>query len=343
MSGIKNNIVRLLTYLICTCVLWSCGDSDTFTIEGTVDGNATINLRFIYYTNGTLVKGLTAARDGKFEYKGVSTTPTVVEILDNDYRLMGRVYVTNGDRIECHLTRNAPNAINVTGNEISERWAEFLNKNANLLESSDANLIIEKYITEHPDDIVSTLLMITSYDASNDAYRADSIMSIINPEVRPSVMVEGFNALLQRLVTSTATEPVSPISGISMRDSLIEFNPAAKKISIIVLSDAESGRRDSIVPALKRLHRKSLRSKLQIGDVCLDRDTATWHQSVRPDSAGWPQIWVAGALASPGIDRLGISRLPYFIVTDSTGNQVLRTPSIKRVESFVDGLISDNK
>ena len=333
-------ISRLMVSVVCVAAIWSCGDSDSFTIEGTVDGNATLNLRFIYYTNGSLVKGLTAARDGKFEYKGVALNPCVVEILDNDFRPMGRVYVSNGDRIECHLTRNAPEKIQVSGNEISERWAKFLNDNADRLTSAGGNDAIEEYVRKNPSDIVSTLLMLTSYDASSDALRADSIMSSINPEMRPSLLVDNFNSLLQRLVSSVSTDTIAPISCLNMRDSLVDFNPSAKALSLIVISDASSGRSDSIVPVLGRLYRRSSRPSLQLADISVDKDTMSWHKSVRPDSASWPQLWVAGSLASPGIDRLGVPALPYFIVTDSAGVQLLRTPSVKRAEAFVDSCIN---
>ena len=105
------------------------------------------------------------------------------------FRPMGRVYASNGDRIECHLTRNAPEKIQVSGNEISERWAKFLNDNADRLTSAGGNDAIEEYVRKNPSDIVSTLLMLTSYDASSDALRADSIMSSINPEMRPSLLL----------------------------------------------------------------------------------------------------------------------------------------------------------
>ena len=340
MARLNHKLSRILSSIVCSLLLWGCGDSESFTIEGTVEGNATLNLRFLYYTNNTLVRGLTAARDGKFEYKGVATSPTILEILDNDYRLMGRLYVVNGERIECHLTRNAPNAIKVSGSEISERWADFLNKNNEALSTAKANEIIEQYVSDNADDIVSTLLLLTSYDASSDALRADSIMSSLNPEVRPSTLVAGFNALLQRLVSDTATQPISPISCLNMRDSLVEVTASSRPLSLIVLSDNMSGRKDSIVPALKRLNSTSKRKTLQIIDVSLDKDTVSWHMSVRPDSAGWRQLWVAGSLASPGIERLGVPDVPYFIVTDSTGTQLLRTSSISRAEAFADSCIT---
>lgn len=327
--------------MIVACLTAGCGDSDSFTIEGTVDGNANINLRFVYYANGALVKGLTAAREGKFEYKGVSPNPTIVEILDNDYRVMGRVYISNGDHIECHLIRNAPNDITVSGNDVSERWASFLNKNSSQLASAQANEAIEKYVASNPDDIVSTLLMVTSYNASTDAYRADSVMEMISTNARPAVLVDGFNSLLQRLVDESTVGNLAPITTLNKRDSLIDINPADAPYSLIVLSDKNSGRQDSIVAALKRLNRRSLRKSLQLADIALDRDTTTWRNSVRPDSATWSQVWVAGSLASPGIDRLGVTRLPYFIVTDSSGRQLLRTNSVRRAETFIDSCITD--
>ncbi len=341
MPANNHRLLRMMATIVCAIMFWSCGDSETFTIEGTVDGNATINLRFVYYTNGTLTKGVTAARDGKFEYKGVAPIPTIVEILDNDYRLIGELYVANGDRIECKLTRNAPNSIEVSGSDISERWARFLKANDEKLSSPSANAVIEDYVARNPSDIVSTLLMLTSYDASANALRADSVMSTINPDVRPGHLVDGFNTMLQRLVASTATEAVSPIPGINMRDSLVEINPADRPLTLIVISDNKGpGRSDSIVPALKRLGRKALRPSLQIADISVDRDTTAWHNSVRTDSASWKRIWVAGSLASPGIERLGVPQLPYFIVSDSTGSQLLRTPSVGRAEAFVDSCIN---
>lgn len=326
-----------------TLILSSCGDSDSFTIEGTVEENPSMNLRFIYQNNSALQKGITAVRDGKFEFKGVASNPTIVEILDNDFRPLGRVYIKNGQQIKCKLTRGNPFAISVSGDETSSRWASFLNANRQtLLDGSPAttNLLIEKYVGDHPEDIVSTLLMLTSYDASADALRADSVMSSIDIEARPSSLVDGFNSLLQRLVSETASRPVAPIPFYNMRDSLVDFRPSAKPLSLLALSNNSSGRADSIVPALKRLSRKSLRPKLQIVDFSTDKDTIAWHRSIRPDSASWQQGWAPGAIASPGINRLGIPAVPYFIVIDSAGNQLLRSRSISIAEAYIDSCLS---
>lgn len=336
-------IIRILLVYVCMTAIWSCGDSESFTIEGTVDGNVTLNLRFIYQTGNGLARGITAARDGKFEFKGSSSVPTIVEILDNDYRPLGRVYTVNGDRIECQLVRNSPYKISVKGNETSERWARFVNANAERLSSDDSNTTIEEYVSSHPDDIVSTLLMLTSYDASSNALRADSIMASIDPSVRPGALTDGFNYLLQRIVTSRSGEAITAIDGFNMNDSLATFLPSDRPMSLIAVGQHKGGDKDSVSAALRRLNRRELRSKLQICDISTDRDTESWRRSARADSADWTKLWVFGSIASPGLEELGIPKLPYFIVTDSAGTQLLRTPSISRAEAYVDSCLTEKK
>ena len=341
----KLNLIfaRAAVLFYAICFLWSCGDSDTFTIQGTVDGNPTMNLRYIYFANHTLQSGITAARQGKFEFKGSATEPAVLEILDNDYRPMARLYVVNGDRIECRITRNNPYLLEVNGSDVNSRWAAFLRQNAEKLSGSGANSVIEKYVAANPDDLVSTLLMVTSYDASRDGLRADSIITMINQDVRPASLVDGFNAMLQRLVAHTVNDPVQPITFLNRRDSLVDFRPSARRLSLLALTDATSGRNDSILPALKRLSRKSLRRDVQIAELSADRDTLTWRNDIRNDSAAWKQGWVAGSISAPGIDRLGIPSVPYFIVVDSSGCQKLRTPSVTDAEQYIDSCVTVNR
>lgn len=336
-------MARFIAAVVVVVTLGGCGDDETFTIEGTIEGNPTMNMRFVYYANNTLNRGLTAAREGKFEFKGVAPVPAIVEILDNEYRLLGRLYAVNGDRIECRLTRGRPHDIKVNGSETSERWANVLAENAEALAGPGRNEVVERYVAANPSDVVSMLLMLTEYDASRDALRADSVLSSIAQEARPSTLVDGFNAMLQRLVAHTATEKVAVIPYFNVRDSLVSFRPSARPWSLVVLSDSKTGRSDSIVPALRKLSRKALRPKLQVAEFSMDRDTLSWRRDIRNDSAAWSQGWVPGSIASAGIERLGIPSLPYFIVVDSTGRQALRTSSVTEAEEFVGRCLEEKK
>ena len=97
--------------------LSGCGNSDSFHIEGTIEGAPTMNLRVAYYGDGALKMGVTAVLDGKFKYDGASSEPTLVEIMDNDYRTLAWLYAANGDELECTLQRNNPYAVTVSGSD----------------------------------------------------------------------------------------------------------------------------------------------------------------------------------------------------------------------------------
>lgn len=333
---------KLLIVPVLLLAMASCGDSESFTVKGVIEGLPTMNVRYVYFANGRVNRGVTASREGKFEIKASAPAPTILEICDNDYRPMARLYVVNGDNLECELIRERPYQLKVEGNDISERWAKYLNENLKILTKSaeDANAAVEKYVLQKPDDVLSTLLLLTVYDATSNALHADSLMTSINQQCRPAILVDGFNALLQRLVDQSTSEAVVAVPYYGKNDSLLCFSPAASPWSLIVISDEQSPRNDSIVPALRRLGKGSLRSKLQIVELSMDPDTVTWRKSIAADSASWRQGWVAAAVASPGIDRLGVPSFPYFIVTDSTGAQQFRGRSVSIAEQFINSLKS---
>lgn len=327
--------------------LSGCGNSDSFHIEGTIEGAPTMNLRVAYYGDGALKMGVTAVLDGKFKYDGASSEPTLVEIMDNDYRTLAWLYAANGDELECTLRRNNPYAVTVSGSDDAARFAQALSDNAEALQGASwqrRNSVISSYVAGHSDDVVSTLMLITAYDSAHDPYGADSLMAVIAAEARPAALVSGYSYLLGSVVGARDARRVLPIHYVARADSMATFDPSRQRYALLALSDKECGRPDSIVPALRRLARRMSRGRFAIVDFTLDADTSMWHRTVRTDSATWRQGWCAAALASPGIDRLAVPSLPYFVVVDSAGCRLFGTPSVTAAERYLnDKIIPDIK
>lgn len=329
--------------LICfiSPLLSSCGDDETFRVEGSIAGSPTMNLRVAYYGNGGMQMAITAAREGKFEFTGSSQQPTLVEIMDNDYRPIGRLYAVNGDELSCRLNRANPFDITVSGSDIARRYADAMRDKAETMQRgswSQRNDIIAGYIAANPTDIVSTLLLLTAYDSAHDPFGADSLMTAISPEARPATLTDSYNFLLHRLVSEREGNRVMPIRYVTHADSMTTFNPSQQAYALLALSDKDCGRTDSIVPALRRLSRNLQKGHFTIVDFSLDPDTIIWHRTIKPDSASWRQGWCAAAIASPGIERLAAPSLPYFVVVDSAGSRVFGSPSVLETEKF----LSDN-
>ena len=123
---------------------------------------------------------------------------------------------------------------------------------------------------------------------------------------------------------------------MARNDTVTTFSPRKHRLSLLVFSDENSGRADSIVPALRRLRKAHTDKALGIIDISLDTDTLAWQSSTRNDTATWDAAWGTGGIASAALRPLAIPRLPYFIVTDSVGSQIYRGASISQALKKID-------
>lgn len=334
----KTILIALITLL--ATVISGCSGPDSFEVKGHVKGDATINLRALYYVDGALQSSIFPADRGSFSFKGRAPEGAVVEILDNDYRLLGRFYAENGDEIDVTIDPKSPAAMKVEkGNEAAIRWAQWLNANAKILDGRNSkaiNALVAKYVKAHPQDIVSTLIVTTVYDASADPEGASKLLSSIAPEARPTALTDAFATLLTYADTSAGKRRVSPLTLMAQGDTVTTFSPRKHRLSLLVFSDENSGRADSIVPALRRLRKAHTDKALGIIDISLDTDTLAWQSSTRNDTATWDAAWGTGGIASAALRPLAIPRLPYFIVTDSVGSQIYRGASISQTLKKID-------
>lgn len=316
-----------------TVMLAACSGKREFNVSGTVEGGRTMNLRFVFVGDDNLNNVLTAARDGKFEFRGQAPDEgTLVEVLDNDYRALAYFYVRNGDKIGLDIKPGSQAASMATGNKVMDRWNEWQKKNTKVVASTDGkvrNAAVAAYVNAHPDDIVSALLMATYYDAAIDPAGANRLLGKIRPEARPSTVTS------LRLIAADLRDKngnynrVVPVRYHSSKtDTTAIFKPRDNRRTLMAFTMGPEGR-DTIVSILRELYRDKVKG-VEIIDFRFDADTLTWKRDLRRDSVKWTSAWMPQATSAPGLDRLGITSLPCFIVADSTGRQLYHGPGITR-------------
>ncbi|MCM1066159.1 MAG: hypothetical protein NC418_01130 [Muribaculaceae bacterium] len=334
-----NRSLRAIILLLLTALIaGSCSDDEQFRVNGTIEGKPTMNLRAGYYADGVYRTLITGVREGEFEFFASASQPTLLEITDYDYRPIGRLYVVNGETYTINIDQAKPFAVEADGSDVNSRWSAFLRSNADELER-DANPVVARYIKENPADVVSTLLLLTAYDSSRSPVEADSLMDYITAEARPSSLTEGYNYLMQRLITADAHGPVKPVKYIGTDGSLSSFDPTQSPVSLIAVSSAGDIRTDSVLPVLRRLSTRHRASAPGVLDISLDPDTVAWKKSIAADSASWHQGWAPGGLAAMSVEPLGVPSVPYFVVCDSTAGQIYRGVSARRAAEVVDSLL----
>lgn len=325
-------LLRLSLIFMFAVMLAACGDSNKFKIHGTVANNATLNLRIVYFGDDNINNVLTAARDGVFEFEGSASKGQLLEVLDNDYRVLAHLYVQDGDEINLKIDASNPMHYTATGSAVNEAWTKWQADNMKTLDTRNAKAIndaVARYVKAHPDDVLSTLLMLTEFRADADPVQAQNLLASIKVEARPTYLVEGWVANVARAGEKMAKTKVLPIIYFNMKDTLETYSPKKQNYTLLAFTDDNSGRRDSIIAKMREIANKyPNRRRLAIMDFSLDNDTFTWRRNVRADSVSWTSAWAGGSVAAAGVERLGITSLPFFIVADSAGTQLYRGTSI---------------
>ncbi len=332
-------ITGIIAAMLAGIAIWSCSGPTSFKIKGELTDGANINLYVKYYGAHAVRNGVMAAREGKFEAEFSSPDPTIVEILDNEYNVLARMFVQNGDEMNVTIDRANPSASKVAGNEINQRWSELINSNATLLSSADSkdiNSMIEEYITANPSDPVGALMFAEFYDSSSDPVHAMEVMEMIDMEARPAGVLDPYATMVSHFANPDSYGTVQPINyREAQSDSVLTFRTADKKVSLISLSNENSKRSDSIVPGLKKIVKDFPSKHLQVIDFVLYADTNAFKRLTYRDSATWTQAWLPGGILGKGIEGLAIPDMPYFIVTDSAGHQLYRGTSIQEASDKI--------
>lgn len=326
-------IIAVLSLSVSGC------SSDGFHVEGKIAGAGRQNLRAVYYADGAMRMIPAMVENGSFAFDGRASEPALVELYTSDRTLVGRFVVKNGENIRCEFDRKNPWLMTIEGNELSGRWAEFLRDNARLLSEgsrADVNALVANYVERNSDDPLSSLLLLTLYDAGADPTGAAGLLAKTDPDSRPHSLLEGYEHLLAVVNDSLAAAPVGPMRVYSVHDSMMTFRPSKRGVTLISLSTAATGRSDSIVKRLKTLSEGGKSGSVSILDLSLDADTVAWRESIAADSARWTQAWAPGGLGAAAVEPLAVSRVPYFIVTDSAGCQLYRGGSLAAATSAVE-------
>ncbi len=333
------NFLRLSVLIITFCAMMSaCDDEPQFRISGTVDGLGTRRVTMAYPADGVLHTVTVTAIDGKFSLTGSSRDYTMVELLSPQGKVFSRIPVKNGQNIKCELDIDDPYKLELKGSKPAEQWAEFLTKNHDLLTDGTPEMInqaVEEYVTANKSNLISSLMLLTLYNAADNESKTSNLFASLSPEALPEKLVAGYRLLLSQNNNAAINVKVRPMTLTNAKDSSERFVPLRSSYSLLHFSAGTKAQSDLANRTLQTAFDRYTRRRLRVLEISLAPDSMQWRRSLAGDSTKWAHTWVPGGAASPTLYDLNIPRAPYFILADSTGNQIYRGSS---VETALDSL-----
>jgi hypothetical protein len=211
----------------------------------------------------------------------------------------------------------------VKGNSLNEEWQLFRDEHRAFYADPNPSRLdaaIEKYVREHPSNMLSTVLLVVDYSDFSDHDKVDKLLRGIEIQARPESLTgllygnekDRKRAVLPRLMSLTLFKHGGKFEEIKLTD----------KTSILSLWANPQNSRNALINKLQTLDKG-----IRIIDVLTESDSLRWHQTIAGDPADWQHYWAPGGPMEQGIQMLGIKSLPWFAVTDSTGLVVYSGPN----------------
>ncbi len=315
----------LLLFLAFTVTMTSC-DSDSFKIDGNIANLDGHSFKVIFMgDSGVVDEWIEIDKSGKFAFQGHSAQPALVSLRDRLGKPLALLVAANGDHIKVNGDARKAVDIKVKGNRLNEDWQLFRDEHKAFYtaqSSSRLDAAIEKYVREHPGDMLSTVLLLADYGDYSDRDKVAQLLNAIDATARPASLTRAIVGN-KRDVRLTGHLPRLMSVNLKAHDGDFEDLSLTKQISLLHLWGHPQDNRSTVIEKLK-----GVGEGVHIIDILAESDTMRWHQAIAADPAGWKHYWAPGGPLEQDIQLLGFTTVPWFAVIDSTGLVTYSGPSV---------------
>lgn len=99
---------KVFAAIMAALSLWACGGPESFKVEVDAPSVGTQEITVVYtLPDGNRAVVAVPALNGRFEFEGSSTEPSVIEMFTANKRLLGALIASNGDRLKVSRTDSA--------------------------------------------------------------------------------------------------------------------------------------------------------------------------------------------------------------------------------------------
>lgn len=303
------------------------------------------NYLMAYYAwdkrGGRWMEHTASIQEGTAMAGGITRLPALVYISDASQPGNSMIlYVERGDEIKISGDGGDMGSWTVTGNKLSERWSEW--RRAAYPKKSDAKAFrssVEEYAKKNPKDELSAILLLTEWNRREDPEGFVRLWNTIDKGARSQQLVEmcGVTDLLGVEFITTAEgnleyakDPKRKILPLRSRDNGTDTLRFDKASFLYFFLDNNNERKET-VDSLKVLIKQYPDSaKRVIADIYMTSDSSTWVNAIRHDSLkGMVRAWQPRGIVEEDMARMGVVRLPWFVVKDKTGSETYAGDDLK--------------
>ena len=311
---------KVLPFYLFILFLLSCGaDSGTFRIKGSFKGFNQGEF-YVYSTDGGIRKMDTIqVVNGEFTYQvPLDTTATFVLVFPNFSEIP--VFGASGATAKISGDASHLKEIKVEGTEENEQMTTFRLKISQAMPPEVAKEAAE-FIKKYPTSLGSVYLLNKNFIQTpqpdyNQAYNLAGIMQKASPNNRNLAELK---KKLEGMKDLKDNGKLPKFSAIDIKGKPVSNADLYAKVNIITTWATWNYESMNIQRQLKSLEKEKGVSRLKIVSFCLDASPKECRKNMDKDSITWNNVCDGRMWESPSLVRLGLTKVPDNIITDSHG------------------------
>ena len=326
--------IAIATIGLLIILLSGCSKPEQFTLSGELTNLRDRGVNAIYYDGSSIQsQPLRLAEGARYKMQGYAPRPVLVTLMLTDGTVAGNIIIKNGYNVKLKTDADAPWLGEVTGSKTTAALYAFMAEHG--ADDTEAhNQAIADYVGAHPGGTESTVLVTNFFHTPDNEVRADSLLRSIKAEARPQTLNAGYQQLLGQQLSADASTQLSSMTFIDKDGKPIRLTPSFYSYSLLAFVEDNRKQIEQLASEIESLPERSER-RFHVFELSTAADSARWAMTLSTDSVDRDRIWVPAVLTDSRIQKLRIPSVPFYIVADSLGNQLIRTRSLDKAMSVV--------
>lgn len=313
------------TLLLLVATLFTSCSSDSFKVDGEISNLRATTLKIVFMGDSGVVDELVEVdKKGHFSFEGTSSQPTLLSMTHYSGEPLTTMVVANGDHVKVKGDGSKPMGMKIKGRRLNEEWQLFRDEHAAFYSDPNPSRLdaaIEKYVGGHPRDMLSTVLLMADYSDFSDRGKVDKMLQAIDPKVKPESLTRALGG--NRDANKKSNLPTLMSLTLFKHGGNFEEVALTGHTTLINFWVNPQDERNALISKLGNLNQDT-----KVIDILTESDTLHWHRTISHDPTGWQHYWAPGGPLEQGIQLLGISTMPWYAVTDSTGSVIYSGPNL---------------
>lgn len=342
-------------------LLSGCKKTPGYRIEGEFSNLPDSVLYAVFENPDENVVDTLLSKKGKFKIEKRDGNYHTMTLFYNQKTKWITVYLEKGKKVKIAGDARYPQLISIKGGKINDKLTAFNHSVKDLLQDKAdiierirqedkirpeedetpvelANIQLQlseaaiKYIQEHPEELVSAVLIQEYLMDPEDTRKLDEMLALLDSQIKPTPLVkelEQFSDKVKRTAIG-AEAPDFVITDIYGKDlSLANFGKQYLLLSFAA-PWCEMCKADN--EYLKEIRKAFPEEKLGMVTVTLDANQAEVRKTIQSDSINWNLVSDSAGYASMLIDLYGVNAIPKNFLIDDTGKIVMNSESGKELQ-----------